>query len=140
MPLDQPAQDLVVIREKYGPLREAQRTLNKRLQTMLPKRAFKECGQRLGFWQHGQLVFDEEDHVGVFTDYTIYDYRLRGGTNAVERLRKLDEVKSGASHPVDRRAEGRGFRLKGPGSASRSVRHTGSAPSRCHPCSFPPSA
>ncbi len=68
---------------------------------MLPKPAFKECGQKLGFWQDGQLVFDEEDHVGVFSDYMIYDYRLRGGTNAVERLWKLGEVKPGTpAHEV----------------------------------------
>lgn len=88
---------LEAICDKYIPLRDAQRTLNKRLQTMLPKPAFKECGQKLGFSQHGQLVFNREDDVAVFSDYMIYDYRLRGGTNAVERLRKLGEVKPGTS-------------------------------------------
>jgi len=97
MPLDQTARNLVAIRDRYVLLREAQRTLNKRLQTMLPRQAFKECAQKLGFWQHGQLVFDVEDHVDAFTDYVIYDYRLRGGTNAVERLWKLGEIVPGTS-------------------------------------------
>jgi hypothetical protein len=81
--------DLPAIREKYLLLREAQRELNNRLQTMLPKQAYKDCGKQLGFWQRGQLVFEHEDHVGVLTDFMIYDYRIRGGTNAVERLWRL---------------------------------------------------
>jgi hypothetical protein len=88
--------DLAALREKYIGLREAQRRLNNRLPTMLPKPAYKECGQRLGFWKDGVLVFDSEDHLAVFTDYAIYDYRLRGTTNAVERLWKLGENKPGS--------------------------------------------
>jgi hypothetical protein len=96
-PMSDPAiPDVASTRENYLQLREAQRTLNKRLQKMVPKPAFKECGERLGFWQHGQLVFDSEDQMAVFIDYAIYDYRLRGGTNTVERLWKLGEVKLGS--------------------------------------------
>ncbi|MBI5628142.1 MAG: hypothetical protein HY953_04420, partial [Candidatus Rokubacteria bacterium] len=68
---------MAAAREKYLRLREAQRTLNTRLRKMVPKPAFKECGERLGFWHYGDLVFDSEDHMAVFIDYAIYDYRLR---------------------------------------------------------------
>lgn len=62
---------------------------------MLPKPAFKDCAQKLGIWQHGRIVFESEDHVAVLSDYAIYDYRLRGGTNAVERLWKLGKTQPG---------------------------------------------
>jgi hypothetical protein len=95
MTTDETGLDLPAIREQYLLLRETQKALNKKLQTMLPKQAFKECGQKLGFWNDGVLFFDREDAIAVFTDYMVYDYRLRRGTNAIERLVKLGQMKPG---------------------------------------------
>jgi hypothetical protein len=73
---------------KYGSHREIQRALNRRLTTMVPMAAIKECARSLGVWEEGTLAFEEEDDVAVLMDFAIYDYRIRGGTNAVERLVK----------------------------------------------------
>lgn len=62
---------------------------------MIPKPGFKDSARKLGIWQHGRIMFESEDHVAILSDYAIYDYRLRGGTNAVERLWKLGKTQPG---------------------------------------------
>lgn len=87
--------DLAAIREKYTALRDAQRELNTKLVTMLPRQAARECAQKLGLWHGGGVAVAHEDHFAVLTDYAIYDYRLRGATNAVERLWKQRATQEG---------------------------------------------
>ncbi len=81
---------------KYGRHREIQRALNRRLTTMVPRAAIEDCARSLGLWEEGTLAFEEEDDVAVLMDFAIYDYRIRGGTNAVERLVKQAEWAPGS--------------------------------------------
>lgn len=92
--------DLNALRETYTALREAQRALNRKLMTMLPKQALPESARTLGFWRHGGILVDHEDHFAVITDYAVYDYRLRRGTNAVERLWKQRTEEGTPTHLV----------------------------------------
>lgn len=93
--------ELDVIREKYTALREAQRALNEKLVTMLPKQAISDSARKLGLWRDGGIWVEHDDDLAVLTDFAVYDYRLRGGTNAVERLWKQQGTSAGTpSHAV----------------------------------------
>jgi hypothetical protein len=71
--------------DRYRRLREiAWRFNNKVLPEYLSKRALETCTKKLGIWQKGTIVFENEDEMGVLADYCIHDYRDEGGT-AVER-------------------------------------------------------
>lgn len=91
------AAKLAAIRQSYIPLREDQRQLNKKLQTMLPKQAIPESARQLGLWHGGGISVALEDHLAVLIDFAIYDYRLRGRTNAVERLWRQRATKEGTT-------------------------------------------
>jgi hypothetical protein len=84
--------------EKYRRYREVQRALNRRLITMLPKNALKECAEKVSY--DARVDFAGGDDISVLIDYAIYDYRIRGGTNAVERLVKQAPWATGTEEQV----------------------------------------
>jgi hypothetical protein len=74
------------VAERYRRYREIPRELNRRLITMLLRNALRECAARLKY--DAMIDFAGGDDISVLVDFAIYDYRIRGGTNAVERLVK----------------------------------------------------
>jgi hypothetical protein len=84
--------------DKYRRFREVQRALNRRLITMLPKNALKECAEKVSY--DARVDFTGGDDISVLVDYAIYDYRIRGGTNAVERLVKQAPWPAGTDEHV----------------------------------------
>ena len=71
--------------DRYKTFRTISRELqNHALPKYVSKRAFEECGEKLGFLRDNVLVFDDMDQAAVLMDYCIYDYREQGG-NAVAR-------------------------------------------------------
>jgi hypothetical protein len=75
---------------RYQELRAVQRSLNHALTTTLSRKAVEESARRLGFWEAGGIVFDNEEDVFVLNDVAIYDYYPGGGRNAVERFAARD--------------------------------------------------
>jgi hypothetical protein len=75
---------------RYQELRSAQRTLNGALNKTLSRKAIEETARRLGLWEGGRIVFDDEDAVHLLNDVAIYDYYPGGGKNAVERFADRD--------------------------------------------------
>lgn len=69
---------------RYQELRAVQRALNGALTKTLSRKAIEETARRLGLWEGGRIVFDDEDDVQVLNDAAIYDY-FPSGKNAVER-------------------------------------------------------
>ena len=84
------------LREKYQRLREVQRGLNSRLTKMIARSGIEESARQLGLWQRGIIVFGEEDDASVLMDFAIHEYRIRGGTTAVERLAKQSMAPAGS--------------------------------------------
>jgi hypothetical protein len=87
-----------LVAEKYRRYREIQRELNRRLITMIPRNALKECAARLKY--DAMIDFSGDDDISVLFDFAIYDYRIRGGTNAVERLVKQAPWPTGSDEHV----------------------------------------
>jgi hypothetical protein len=86
------------VAETYRRFREVQRALNRRLMTMLPKNALKECAEKVS--HDAKVDFAVRDDISVLYDFAIYDYRIRGGTNAVERLVKQAAWPPGSDEQV----------------------------------------
>jgi hypothetical protein len=74
------------VADTYRRYREVQRNLNRRLVSMLPKNALRECAQKVSCDPEGD--FARGGDIPVLYDYAVYDYRIRSGTSAVERLAK----------------------------------------------------
>ena len=68
---------------EYQELRAVQRALNGDITKTLSRRAIEETARRLGLWEAGRIVFEDED-VQLLNDSAIYDY-FPSGKNAVER-------------------------------------------------------
>jgi hypothetical protein len=69
---------------EYQELRAVQRALNVDLSKTLSRKAIEETARRLGLWEAGRIVFEDEEEVQVLNDSALYDYFPRG-KNAVER-------------------------------------------------------
>jgi hypothetical protein len=69
----------------YQQLRQVGWKLNNEvLPEYLPRQAYETCAKRLGLWQRGTLVLEQEDEIGVLMDHCIHDFHPRAG-NAVEQ-------------------------------------------------------
>ena len=69
---------------RYQRMRKASFELNKILPRYVPKEGMEATAKRLGFWQHGTLVFDTMDQSCVLFDQAIHGY-FKDGRNAVDR-------------------------------------------------------
>jgi hypothetical protein len=77
---------------RYLELRSVQRELNGVLTKTLSRKAIEETARRLGFWEGGRIVFDDEGDVDILNDVALYDYFPSGGKNAVERYAAREEL------------------------------------------------
>ncbi len=76
--------DYPAVVERYKRFRALGRQHIGPLFGQLSKRAFEECGRKLGMLRGDTLVLGEEHEGDVFMDYCIYDY-YEDGMNAVAR-------------------------------------------------------
>ncbi|MCK4294355.1 MAG: SEC-C domain-containing protein [Planctomycetes bacterium] len=76
---------------RYRQFRQITRKLHSTLPEYLSKRAFNECGKKLGIMRNGTLIFNGEQDMAVLMDYCIYDYR-ENAVNAVSRYLADSEI------------------------------------------------
>ena len=69
---------------RYKTFREINRKLNSILTKQVSKRAFTQCGKKLGLIKGDALVLGDMDETAILMDYCIYAYR-ENGQNAVSR-------------------------------------------------------
>jgi hypothetical protein len=84
---------------EYQELRAVQRALNVDLTKTLSRKAIEETARRLGLWEAGRIVFEDEEEVQVLNDSAIYDY-FPSGKNAVERYAARGLYESSANEHV----------------------------------------
>jgi len=82
----------------YQELRAVQRALNGEITKTLSRKAIEETARRLGLWEAGRIIFEDED-VQLLNDSAIYDY-FPSGKNAVERYAARGLYASGAKEHV----------------------------------------
>ena len=76
---------------RYRQFRQITLKLHSTLPEYLSKRAFNECGKKLGIMRNDTLIFNDEQDMAVLMDYCIYDYR-ENGVNAVSRYLTDSEI------------------------------------------------
>ena len=81
---------------RYKQLRAVQRAVNGVLTKTLSRKAIEETARRVGLWEGGRIVFDDEREVDVLNDAAIYDYFPSGKKNAVERHASQDPYEPGS--------------------------------------------
>ena len=69
---------------RYKRMRGISLQLNKVLPKFVPKGAIEATARKLGFWEDGTLVFDNQDQSCVLFDHAIHGW-LKDGRNAVDR-------------------------------------------------------
>jgi hypothetical protein len=85
---------------RYRTLREVQRALNRQLTKTLSKKAIEETARRLGFWENGRILFEDEGEIDVLNDAALYDYFPAGDKNAVGRYFAQNKYEPGSGEYV----------------------------------------
>ncbi|HXB74506.1 MAG TPA: hypothetical protein VNY05_40095 [Candidatus Acidoferrales bacterium] len=80
--------------DRYLRLRVAGMRMNSKLLKAVPKQAYHEIGEALGFLKDGVLVFQSEDMTGVLSECCLYDW-YEDGKNVVQRYAETHPAQPG---------------------------------------------
>jgi len=82
--------------ERYRQVRQVSRGLASNLVARVPREAIIDSARKLGLWQDGQLVFQNERDACILYDFCIYDWRGEGNTLAEEMLQSAPPPEEGS--------------------------------------------
>jgi hypothetical protein len=80
--------------ERYRSLRALNKDLNHRMIKTIPREAYDQIGDAIGFLHRGILVFDSPDMGSVLMDCCLYDW-YKHGKNLVQRYSETHPAKPG---------------------------------------------
>ncbi len=93
---------------RYKRFRQVTRKLHSTLPHYLSKRAFSECGKKLGLMKKDTLIFHDDQDMAVLMDYCLYDYR-ENGLNAVSRHLADSDIETDSDEYIVLRAMSESF-------------------------------